>query len=239
MPVWVYLSGIKRSQARKEKTATSKGARSKEPGVKSQSQKKNKMRLSKPIEPEAKLPPPPPAVYGLPGLSPCPVFPSLAGYGFPLPCRGFACPPALSALGGRVFPRSAGRVFPVLGGVGFPSFSRGWGRELGFRAMCVAGVAVRSGAFPFPLILLETSQTFKSPKRKLFVLWRRGCCAFRGYSAPTAAAPHPLCFVRFALSAPSSLASARLRPLRLFRPAPSAFALCLPTLGAAKNYRRR
>jgi len=41
--------------------------------------------------------------------------------------------------------------------------------------------------------------------------------------------------VRFAFFAPSSLASARLRPLRLLRPASPAFALCPPTHRGGKK----
>ena len=160
MPVWVYPSGIKRSQARKEKTATSKGARSKEPGVKSQSQKKNKMRLSKPIEPEAKPPPPPTAVYGLPGLSPCPVFPSLAGYGFPFLA---GAPPVLR----RSPPSAVG--FSLARRVGFsrswavsvfPRSAVGGGGGLASGLCALPGLLCVPGLLRVPLILLETTQTF-------------------------------------------------------------------------------
>jgi hypothetical protein len=168
------------------------------------------MRLSKPIEPEAKPPPPPPAVYGLPGSRPARFAPSSPGFGLPLPRRGSAVSVPLSPFlfrsvgsslrrsppsAGRVFPRSAGRVFPVLGGSGLPSFSRGRGRGLGFRAVCAAGSAVRSGALPSPLILLETIQTF-------YYYWRRICCVFRGYSAPCHHRPPPAFFRAFLRSSP-------------------------------------
>ena len=138
-----------------------------------------------------------------------------------------------------VFPRSAGRVFPVLGGVGLPSFSRGRGRGLGFRA-CVRcrGCCAFRGA-SVPLDTIRNNSNILSSQKGNFLLWRRVYCAFRGYSAPTTTAPRPLSFLRFAFSAPSSLASARLRPLRLLRPASPAFVLCPPALGAVKMNKER
>jgi hypothetical protein len=147
---------------------------------------------------------------------------------------------------GRVSPRSAGRVSPVLGGAGLPSFSRGRGRGLGFRALCVAGSAVRSGALPSPLIPLETTQTFMFEGFLMVTQKETNCsvlvpglmCA-PGILCPPPQPPPPpparfaLCVLRSSPLLP--LPPPGFAPLRLLRPASPAFALCPPTLGAGKN----
>lgn len=113
----------------------------------------------------SQAPAPAPGCLRFARFSPCPVYPSLAGCGFPLDRRGSAClrsslslpfpvgrlvSPALSALGGSGFPSIGGSGFPGLGRCRFALDRRGRGRGLGFRA-CVRC---------------------------------RVCCAFRGASVP-------------------------------------------------------